>query len=80
MSKLIIEFYNVDYNEYGIDYDKCEQIADDFAVKFADWKDKNYWQSDDNYNVYYKSINELREGKIYNITELLQIFKEKYYE
>lgn len=53
----------------------CEQITDDFAIKFAEWRD--------NYR------NELNEWKINNVkgfdysnkttTELLQIFKDKYY-
>ena len=44
---------------------QCEQITDDFAVKFADWFVEN---------------NHEKEVGNYVATELLQIFKEKYYE
>lgn len=39
---------------------KCEQITDDFSVKFAEWYLDNYHMNN-------------------TTTELLQIFKEKYY-
>ena len=62
-------FSNVDY---------LQQIADDFAVKFSEWKDK--------YTTkvfgYYQFNDDAGNGNrpIYNTTELLQIFKDKYYE
>ena len=46
---------------------QCEQIADDFAVSFAEWIDRTII---DNSQLYYYSTT----------TELLQIFKSKYYE
>lgn len=62
--------------ELGLDClsEKCEQITDDFSVKFSEWLRVNYydngaswteWNSDDN---------------TFTTTEILQIFKEKYYE
>lgn len=50
--------------ELGLDClsEKCEQITDDFSVKFAEWCDSNYSVQKQDFN------------------ELLQIFKEKYYE
>lgn len=49
---------------------QCEQITDDFAIKFAEWLDieingidYNNWQT-----------------RKTTTTELLQIFKDKYYE
>jgi len=39
--KLREKFNTIEYSEYGIDTDKCEEIADDFAVDFAEWIAKN---------------------------------------
>lgn len=56
------KFNKVGYNEYGIDVNKCEQIADDYAIDFA------YWITDsENNNV---------KGSI-SIEELLEIFKKE---
>jgi len=66
MSKLRDKFYN-ELPQFANESDaiKCEQITDDFAVKFADWSNSIYVA------VEYKSK---------STTELLQIFKDKYYE
>lgn len=60
MNKLREKFGNVILNQ---DHnDKCEQISDDFTIKFYDW-----------------ALNE--EGiSHYTTAELLQIFKDRYYE
>jgi hypothetical protein len=52
---------------------QCEQIADDFAVKFANFATNNtdYDCWDDKFDY---------KGVLYTSTELLQIFKDKYYE
>jgi hypothetical protein len=31
------KFDDVEFNEYGINVVKCEIIADDFAIGFAEW-------------------------------------------
>lgn len=64
MSKLREKFQEV-ILDYFDKADKCEQIVDDFAVKFADWSNSLYVAGE------YKSK---------STTELLQIFKSKYYE
>ena len=78
MSKLREKFYDAIRDEVyanesgyvdGIQYadEQCEQIADDFAVSFAEWIDETIIN---NSQLYYYSTT----------TELLQIFKSKYYE
>lgn len=47
---------------------QCEQISDDFAVKFVEWVSKDGWYFD------------YKEQKKHNLTELLQIFKTNFYE
>ena len=60
--KFQVVFNNDTVNSNRVD--KCEQIADDFAVLFAEW------------------IITLKPDVFYTMpkTELLQIFKDKYYE
>ena len=73
MSKLIEKFGNVelDLSECAYIYIgeeasiKCELISDDFAVKFMRWCRAN------------QSLAELNK---YSDSELLQIFKDEYYE
>jgi hypothetical protein len=67
MSKLREKFYN-ELPEWVNEKDaiKCEQIADDFAVKFAEW-------------LYEKPSPFPKEVDL-SMYELLQIFKDKYYE
>lgn len=31
------KFDKVQYNEYGIDTEICQKIADDYAIEFAEW-------------------------------------------
>jgi len=63
MSKLREKFGNVILNEKH--NEQCEQITDDFAIQFAEWKDSNITE----FNYHY----------INSTAELLTIFKEKYY-
>ena len=51
----------------------CEQIVDDFAVKFV------LWVMTDDYDIEVQKLDESKPKDILT-TELLQIFKEKYYE
>ena len=78
MSKLR-EKFQVAFNNETINsnrVEKCEQIADDFAVKFAVWLANSYYS----YNFGIKMFQH-RNKEIYKTTtELLQIFKSKYYE
>ena len=67
MSKLREKFVNAIKHLRANEVDKCEQIADDFAVKFAEW----VLNSNELYRL---GMNET------TTTELLQIFKTKYYE
>jgi len=72
MSKLREKFEAI-ILDYFDKADKCEQIADDFAVKFANFAKNNtdYDCWDDKFDY---------KGVLYTSTELLQIFKDKYYE
>jgi len=54
----------------------CEKIADEFAIAFAEWIDSKFYQGDD-VNEYHKSIIEYREGKIFKVKELLEIYKKE---
>lgn len=53
--------------------EQCEQIADDFAVKFV------LWVMTDDYDIEVQKLDESKPKDILT-TELLQIFKDKYYE
>ena len=70
MSKLREKFQEVITKEFN-KAEQCEQIADDFAVKFAEWKDKNTIKAFDSYYF---------ENEAKSTAELLQIFKDKYYK
>lgn len=52
------------------------QIADEFAIGFAEWLDNKYYQGE-NVNEYHRSIDEYREGKHYTATQLLEIYKKE---
>ena len=56
--------------------DKSVEVADDFAIGFAEWLDNKYYQGE-NVNEYHRSIDEYREGKHYTATQLLQIYKKE---
>ena len=56
--------------------EECEKIADEFAIGFAEWIDSDFYQGDD-VNEYHKSILEYREGKIFTVKELLEIYKKE---
>ena len=70
--------------------DKCNEIADDYAIEFAEWKDDNFLMYRD--KTYYtktsspyfdvtKYVGKEKPTKYYTLTELLEIFKkEKDYE
>lgn len=58
--------------------ESCEQITDDFAVKFAEWVDINATQKID--GLWYSCILNIKPKKPITSTELLQIFKDKYYD
>jgi hypothetical protein len=50
----------------------CEQIADDYAIEFAKWKDENcYYISYSLYKMYRKG------DEKFELEELLEIFKKE---
>jgi len=55
--------------------DHLEQITDDFSVKFNIWVSKNFVLDSDEIGFAH-----IWKDEWYNHQELLQIFKEKYYE
>lgn len=54
--------------------EKFEKVAEEFAIDFANWINKHYW-NDERPDVYYETISKLREGIFYNSKELLEIYK-----
>lgn len=80
MNKLREKFEKIKcYNTRPIDLstsqiDECEQITDEFSVKFAEWVSKSWILDSDNigYSHIYKD-------EWNTTTELLQIFKNQYY-
>ena len=63
-------------NKNNLVASNLEKIADDFAIEFAEWIDSDFYQGDD-VNEYHKSILEYREGKIFRVKELLEIYKKE---
>jgi len=53
-----------------------QESVDEFAIGFAEWIDSDFYQGDD-VNEYHKSILEYREGKIFKVKELLEIYKKE---
>ena len=60
-----------------LDAGKCEKIADDYAIEFANFIDKKYYQHAHHNNRYAESENDFASGKTYTIKELLEIFKKE---
>ena len=53
--------------------EECEQIADDFAIGFADWCKEEYELEDTSFHNKWRDVNgEYRESK-----ELLEIYKKE---
>ena len=77
MSKLREKFVNAIKHLRAKEVDKCEQIADDLAVKFAPWVEDMFYLIN---KKYYNKEDAYWNAEGYTITELLQIFKDKYYE
>ena len=59
-----------------VDVNIAAKIAEDFAISFAEWLDCKYYQGED-FNEYYKSINEYREGNHFTAKQLLEEFKKR---
>jgi hypothetical protein len=61
---------------------ELEQITDDFAGKFAEWISQSEFSPWDERGIYLGNNNyrSVMNKNRYTTTELLQIFKEKYYE
>ena len=72
------------YDEMCEASNQCEQIADDYAIEFAEWKDDNFLMYRD--KTYYiktsstyfdltKYVGKEKPTKYYTLKELLEIFK-----
>ncbi len=57
--------------------DELEQITDDFAIEFASFIDKKYYQHKYDNNKYAESDEDFTYGKTYSIKQLLEIFKKE---
>lgn len=71
MSKLREKIENAFYNPNPTK--KLEQINDDFAVKFVEWHLENC-------DYYYTENRFMYNNNWHSLTELLQIFKDNFYE
>jgi hypothetical protein len=72
------EQFNYENKHYlMLDAEKCEKIVEDFAIKFASFIDKKYYQHKYDNNKYAKSEDDFNNGKTYNIKQLLEIFKKE---
>jgi hypothetical protein len=63
--------------EYEEKIKKSLVIADDYAIEFANFIDKKYYQHAHHNNRYAESENDFASGKTYTIKELLEIFKKE---
>jgi len=59
-----------------IDPKECEKIADDFAIDFSIWKDKNCNLIINSDEIFYYTDSE-KYDDAYDTKELLQIYKEE---
>jgi hypothetical protein len=75
MNKLRESFYKeVKFMERA---EKCEQITDDFSVKFAEWSSLYYAYFVN--GIFYRNTYDLENGDGLTTTELLNYFKENVY-
>jgi hypothetical protein len=56
---------------------KLLKIADDYAIEFASFIDKKYYQHKYDNNKYAESEEDFTYGKTYSIKQLLEIFKKE---
>ena len=57
-------------------FEKAKEMEKQQIIGFAEWIDSDFYQGDD-VNEYHKSILEYREGKIFTVKELLEIYKKE---
>jgi hypothetical protein len=75
-TRMILDAHNREDISYSRMNEMFNELADEFAIGFAEWVDSDFYQGDD-VNEYHKSIIEYREGKIFTIKELLEIYKKE---
>lgn len=71
--------------EFGLrNADKCEKIADDYAIEFAEWKDDNFlmygnktYYAKTSYFDVTKYVGKEKPTKYYTTKQLLEIYKEQ---
>jgi hypothetical protein len=73
-SGMLTNTYDEDIANWNAE--KCEFIAENFAINFAKWVDKFYFQGHDN-NKYYKSEARKNEGEVFTIRQLLKLYKKE---
>jgi hypothetical protein len=56
--------------------DKCEEIADDYAIEFAEWCDDNYFKNGKG-NSNWSASMDWDDDEKFTTKELLEIFKEE---
>jgi G:T/U-mismatch repair DNA glycosylase len=65
------------YYKKSNELDKMVELADDYAIDFALFIDKKYYQHKYDNNKYAESEEDFTYGKTYNIKEILEIFKKE---
>ena len=75
--KLMQKFYkNGSSYDLQIDPKECEKIADEFAINFSIWKDKNCYLIVNSDEIFYYRDSE-KYNDAYTTKELLEIYKEE---
>ena len=75
--KLIDEFMNVRWDITLENAKECIDIAEEFAIGFAEWVDFKYHQNKYGHNKYAKSKEDFIHGNTYTVKELLEIYKKE---
>jgi hypothetical protein len=63
-----------DEKSWSKQYENYQQVADDFAVSFAVWVDKNYFQGE-KINQWSKSPIDFNDGVYFSLEQLMVEFK-----
>jgi hypothetical protein len=63
-----------DQKSWTQQYENYQQIADDFAVSFAVWVDRNFFQGE-KINQWSKSTRDFNDGVYFSLEQLMVEFK-----
>ena len=77
LKERFIDYCDDVFIDKEVNAEQCEEIADDYAIEFANFIDKKYYQHAHHNNRYAESENDFASGKTYTIKQLLEIFKKE---